>query len=310
MGEQDDVVTSLERSSARMAAAAPVFVVGHHRCGTSLLYRTLQQHPAFAPRRVELSETQIVRRLPLAYRWDTRMPRQLARFMLKDEAHLAAFLAETRTLRRRALLTAPLALPRRGDLPLALWRAQGLHLVVRSYLAHAWQARGCRRLVEKSPRNVPHAAKLRLVSPGATQVFMVRHPVEVYASLRKRVAADPSARWADLSPRRFVARYHGAAAGALAEAVDPSFVVLRYEDLTADPAATMGRLYDLLGEPFVDPERTGPGEHGHAAPPRPLDGPIRTRTTHWQDHVGPGEARRLQDRLGDVMEALGYDRYA
>lgn len=296
-----------------MKHASPVFIVGNPRSGTSLLYRIVQQLSSFRPRTMELSETQIFLHLALSYRFETKPPGQLLRFMLKDKAHFEAFLEETRLLRRGALLSAPLALPSRGNLPLVLWRAQGLHLVVRSYLWHAWQARECDRLVEKSPRNLPHVDKLRLVSPSARFIYIGRHPVDCFSSYRKRAQVDAKAQWASVSPARFLYIYRRAVVRALKQssASPASFLLIRYEDLTADAVSEMRRICVFIGEPYEESalQAVQPPERRRHSAYKHLYGEVQSRTKRWQDFVGIDEARGIEDELSDLMPALGYERY-
>lgn len=309
---QSPVLTSLSHSSAHMKAASPAFIVGHPRSGTSLLYRIMQQHSAFRPSRVDLNETQIFLHVGRAFRFDADPPKQLLRFMLKDRTHFDAFLQETRLLRRSTVLTAPAALPLRGDLPLALWRAQGMHLVVRSYLWHAWSARGCARLLEKSPRNVPHVDKLLLVSPSAKMIFMSRHPVDVFSSYRKRAKVDPKAGWANTSRSRFTRIYRNAVRGALEQSRSrpESFLLTRYEDFVQDPAREFGRICAFVGEPFEEAAlQESPDTATMPSRYHRLYGAIETNTKRWRDVVHVDDARRVETELLDVMAQLGYPRY-
>ena len=153
--------SSLLESSERLRTASPVFIIGHPRSGTSMLFATLLRHPAFRTTSLDLHESQIMRRLSTAFWWNEQRPRQLLGFMLGDKAEYRRFLDETSHLRLSTALTAPAAVPLRGRIALPLWRQQKLHLVVRSFFDHAWRARGCQRLVDKSPRNVPHIRRLR-----------------------------------------------------------------------------------------------------------------------------------------------------
>lgn len=305
------VLTSLFQSSARMQSATPVFIVGHPRSGTSILYRTLQQHSAFQPKELNLQESQIFLHLRTAAFFDSNPPAQLLRFMLKDEAHFEAFLDETRSLRRASVVTSPVSWLRRGDVPLAVWQAQGLDRVVRSYFAHAWAARGSRRLLEKSPRNVPHVDKLRLVSPQARMLFMSRHPVDVFSSYRKRARTDANAQWADVSLARFTRIYRSAVRGALehAEARPDSFLLTRYEDFTSDPVAEFTRICRFLGEAYEDEALDLSVARRPTGSQPVLYGPIRTDTKRWRDFVDPDEARRLERSLRDEMAKLAYDAY-
>ncbi|MFP5348022.1 MAG: sulfotransferase family protein [Actinomycetes bacterium] len=305
------VLTSLSHSSARMQAATPVFIVGHPRSGTSLLYRTLQQHSAFRPKELNLQESQVFLHLRTAAFFDSNPPKQLLRFMLKDEDHFQAFLDETRGLRRLSVVSSPVSWLRRGDMPLAVWRAQGLHRVVRSYFWHAWAARGSRRLLEKSPRNVPHVDKLRLVSPDARMLYMCRHPVDVLSSYRKRALNDASARWADVPLSRFTRIYGQAVRGALeqAEKHPESFLLTRYEDFTHDPVAESTRICRFVGEAYEDGALDASVTRRPANSQAVLYGPIQTVTKRWRDYVDRDDARRLESSLREEMARLSYPSY-
>lgn len=283
-----------------------------------MLFRALLRHPSFAPvttgsrRAPNLYESQIIRRLATSFNWNEENPRQLLRFMMENRAEYQSFLDETRTMRLSTLLTAPLAAPLRGRVPTALWHKQQLHLVVRSYFAHAWDARGCGRLVDKSPRNVVHIDKLKLVSPRSRMLFVSRHPLDTFASYRARARRDPGAKWADISPGRFIRIYRGGVMGALREAAKPdsSLLVTRYEDFTRDPAEGFRRICAFVGEPYL--ESCLDGEQG--ARPKPvasdlLYGPISANESKWPRDVDEVSARRLEDSLSPVMEAAGYRRY-
>jgi Sulfotransferase family len=300
-----------------MRSASPVFIMGLGRSGTSLLYRTMQKHPAFRPTTINLQETRLMGRLPWAFRFDEESPRQLVRFMLKDSEHYRAFLEETRRLRRVTLLTFPVNAPLRGRTPMPLWRAQGLHLVARSYLWHAWAARGSQRLVEKTPGHVMYIDKLRAVSPECRLIFVIRHPVDCFSSFRKRAQVDPkAARWADLSLGKFVRRYRAGVGEALAqsEVLGEQLLLLRYEDFTSSPHDELRRLCDFLGEPFVesaiqDSEPDGAAAARGTAAYRHLYGAIKTGTKSWTDFVTQEEARLLETRLAKEMSAFGYSSY-
>lgn len=306
----DTAVASLRESSERMAEAAPVFIVGHPRSGTSLLYRTLQHHPSFRPHTIDLQETQLFARIATGFRFDTHAPPQLRRFMLRDDAHFQAFLDETRTIRRAAAPLAPLALATRGDLPLPLWRAARLHLVVRSYLAHAWAARGAERLLEKSPRNTHHLDKIRLVSPNSRCLYLIRHPLDVYSSYLKRAQVDPSSRsWADLSVRRFCRIYADAVRRAQrAEGRDEGMLVVRYESFTASPEPELRRICDHLGEPFV-PEalETRADEVVEQRGDAHLHAGITEHTKDWADYLSIDQARQVESALAATIASLGYE---
>ena len=138
--------------SAEMKVSRPVFIVGEARSGTSILYRTLQKHSSFRPLRANLVETEIFSHLRRTFMFGPSYPGSLVRFMLDDEAAYREFLESIRIIRLISLLAVGVnfAFRDRSDV---IWYANLNHLLLRTYFFHAARARGCRRLVEKTPTN-------------------------------------------------------------------------------------------------------------------------------------------------------------
>ena len=303
---------ALAQSSERLLAASPVFIVGHPRSGTSMLFATLLRHPSFQTRTMDLHESQIMRRLATAFTWNEARPRQLLGFMLGNRDEYRAFLRETASLRRSTLFTAPAAIPLRGRIPLPLWRRQKLHLVVRNYFAHAWTARGCSRLVDKSPRNVPHISRLQLVSPNCKMLFIARHPVDTLASYRSRVRRDPSASWADVTPSKFLRIYREGVEGAITaqDSLTEKLLITRYEDFTRDPFSEFERICNFLDEPFLAECLEGSeGSRPKAVASSLLYGPVASNTRRWAEEIDDATARLVEAELSDLMERMQYQRY-
>jgi Sulfotransferase family len=304
-------VRALWRVSRAMRAASPVFIVGEARSGTSLLYRTLQKHPSFQPRTQNLVETDVFIHLRRTFMFGRGYPDPLFRFMLKDQAAWGAFLRTIRPLRAVSAAWAPANYVLR-DRASWLWYANLNHLVLRAYFFHAREARGCRRLVEKTPTNIAHLDRLAFTFPHARFLYIHRHPVDVFSSYRRRAAVDPNAGWAHLSIDEFCQRYESGAARALRWRASgrTNLHLVPYEDLTRDPEPTFRVLCTFLSEPFV---REALEEHAPDSNRWPVDphlwGRIVPHTKRWQDFLNATEAAELQRRLTSVMTGLGYKPY-
>jgi hypothetical protein len=305
-------VRELWRVSRAMRAANPVFIVGEARSGTSLLYRTLQKHPSFQPLTQNLVETDVFRHLRRTFMFGRRgYPDPLFRFMLKDQTAWDGFLRTIRPLRAVSAAWAPVNYVLR-DHALWLWYANLHHLVLRAYFFYAWKARGCSRLVEKTPTNIAHVPQLAFAFPHARFLYIHRHPVDVFTSYRRRAAVDPNAGWANLSIDEFCRRYETGASQALhwRAAGHDTLHMVRYEGLTSDPEPTFRTLCTFLTEPFV---REALEEHAPNPKRWPVDphlwGGIVPQTKRWQDFLNPSEAAVLQRRLTSVMTGLGYEPY-
>jgi Sulfotransferase family len=113
--------------------------------------------------------------------------------MLDDVRAYAAFLRSIGPARAVSALAAPVNyLLGEHDPAIWIWLPNRNHLVLRSYF-FAWQARGCPRLVEKTPTNIRRLPKLARTFPAGRFLYIHRHPVDVFTSYRRRAAVDPDA---------------------------------------------------------------------------------------------------------------------
>jgi hypothetical protein len=304
-------LSSLLEISAEMKRSSPVFIVGEARSGTSILYRTLQKHSSFRPSEVNLAETNIFVHLRRTFMFDQTYPETLRQFMLGDRRAYRDFLRSIGALRVvSALWVGPNYLLRdRADW---LWYANLNHLLLRSYFFHAAAARGCRRLVEKTPTNTPNIAKLTRTFPRARLLYVHRHPVDVLGSYRRRAKADPDATWANLTPDDFCRTWLASTERVLAWLArgNENLRLVRYEAFTQDPDAEFERICAFLDEPFEREavEERHPDLTRWRGDPL-LWGPVVRQTRAWTDYVTAAEAEYLQQRLLPVMDALGYEPY-
>lgn len=298
--------------SRRARRSTPVFIVGAARSGTSILYRCLLRVPAFAPNIDEpdrLMESH-------AFEWivDNRRLHPPATwfvdgFLAHDEAALARFYDAAWAVEpwRRAARRFTDGRSVRG------WRAGGDAVVLRAFAEIARSARGCNRLAEKTPSNLSHAQHLAAAFPLARLLAIVRHPVDVLSSYRKRGQRDAYQRpWADLSVERFAGQYRVEVAtiGRLQTTLPQRFMLVRYEDFTADASVAMRAVCAFVGEPF-DAEVVRLGDDGYGAwdvDPH-LYGSIVPVTKDWRAFLSEAEARSLEDALATEMAVLGYSRY-
>jgi hypothetical protein len=105
------------------------------------------------------------------------------------------FAEDVAPLRRRRELP-PTAPPQLRQHPMA-WTAAGEHHVVRRYFLGAMASRGARRLAREDAATfaVGPTSEERL----SRARFLVRHPVDVFASYRRRFTADArGSAWADI----------------------------------------------------------------------------------------------------------------
>lgn len=280
-----------------------MFIVGAPRSGTSILYRTVLKHPAFAvvgDEALQLAESGLLDSLHAAPRWKTPRPPRLFLFFLRDEAAYGRFLDDVRAVTAGA------------DPVEAGTRPPWTDAVIDAFVEHATAARSCRRLVEKTPTHIDRAEWLLDARPDATLLFVHRHPLDTYTSYLRRAEVDEGARpWAALTPAQFaeIYRRHTTIARRLATAHPERFRPVSYEAFTTEPAGVVAGLCDLLGEPFQPDMVEEPAPDLTRARNDPhLFGAITTDTKTWQDHVDVATAAEVEDLTADAAAAWGYHR--
>lgn len=195
----------------QISSSRLVFVAGLHRSGTSPLARLLAGHPevsGFSDTGEQEDEGQHLQHVyPRA-----RERGGAGRFAFARAAHLTE--------------GSPLASPDNAQRLLAAW------------IPHWDLSRPV--LVEKSPPNLIMTRFLQALFPDARFVAVIRHPVVVALSTQK---------WAVRTPlTRLVQHWLHAHELFLEDAPRLRHLhVLSYEDLVADPAATLGRVGRALG---------------------------------------------------------------
>lgn len=286
--------------TARMSE--PVFIVGEARSGSTLLFRALLQHPVLRPRMENLQETSIMIQVPRADGFRPDEPRNLRRFMLEDDSAWGRFLADVGALRPWLSDSDPEAV------------AWATRTVARSFLFHAREARGCRRLVEKTPGHVDYIEDLLEAFPRARLLYIHRHPIDVYSSYVRRARVDPKATWARLDADEFCRLMSRRVATVLtAMARNPrSIRLVNYGDFTARPVEELTRICGFLGlspRPDILGLLADSGGWAHWERSSHLYEGIKTQTKDWGDYCTTHEASLIQDRLGHEMTLLGHLPY-
>jgi hypothetical protein len=307
-------------TSEPIPLTSPVFIVGVPRSGTSRLYLALQAHPRFTPThnpggfdltesRVFLNPASIRERQGKA--WD---------YLLHDaEAHASLL----RSLRPEwsGRLPAAALLSRVTDRSRwareLAWRLGRNDAAMRAYFSHAARARGVERIVEKTPDHIHRLPEILSAFPDARILCMIRHPLDVYSSYRRRLgvalqtepADSPSVRWLQSTqPPTFCRAYRATISEA--ERLASRLLLIRYEDFTGAPQDTFARICSFIGEPFdagCVAQRT-PGLDFWQQDPL-LSGPIKQNDKLWSDYIDQSVGRGIEDRLADTMRQLNYARY-
>ena len=304
-----------------------VFIVGPARSGTSLLYRMLQQHPRFRPTRCafgsDLTESKAFFDPEQLFVRQQQGTGALS-YLLFKERYYSRFLTATRPLRswREHRGCAARYRKVRGQPPaerLLVWNDCRTPALLQAFFYYAKKARGAQRLLEKTPEHLNQLPEMLSTFPSARCLCLMRHPLDVYSSYRRRLAAELDRRtkaeelgWLQKSVDAFCKLYAWQVRTALEHVEgDPArCLTVRYEDLTADPRQTIAEVLAFLGEHFDDAclpvdQRA---QVSWKVDPH-LFGPVCRNTKRWADYLSQEEARELEERLQPLLDVLGYDRY-
>ena len=310
-----------------MQRESPVFIVGAPRSGTSILYRTLQRHSSFKPQKckdrsgVELTESNIFKNPYSTYSGSNS---NALAYMLGDEDYYYQFLNMTKPIQNFQRLLIGKEILQKGA-PLikvfrtSLWRVTKNDILIRIFLYYAKQARGMKRILEKTPQHISRLPEIKETFPKAKLLFMPRHPIDVYSSYQRRLKdsiklslPQSEIKWLKLSPQAFWRKYSSYLHLALKEkAANPSgFMLIKYEDFTSEPQATLHHILSFLREPYEESslpedkiEKTSWKADSN------LFGGIKTKTKSWKDFTGESDAKFIEDQLSELMVKLNYPRY-
>ncbi len=218
-----------------------VFVGGLHRSGTTLLADLIADHPevsGLSGTGVPMNEGQFLQRVyPPAWTkrtlWPIRYLRPVSprlvshrgyggpgRFVFDPGSHLTE--------------ASPLATRKNAEVVFKAWAPYfDLDRPV---------------LIEKSPPNLLRTRFLQALYPTSSFIIVMRHPVAVSYATRP---------WTRIRPLYFLFK-HWVSGYRKFEADAPHLkrlMVLRYEDLVAEPERIMRQVFHFLDLPFVNPER-------------------------------------------------------
>ncbi|MGA2214943.1 MAG: sulfotransferase [Bryobacteraceae bacterium] len=268
--------------------AAPIFIVGSPRSGTTLLSRILDRHPAVAI----CGETHFNRLVYL---------RRKAFGDLSDLANRRRLIAEymsSRHIRRAGLDTAEFAerLSREST---------GYRAMFAAILSYYAETQGKPRCGEKTPQHAFFLKTLCEWFPNAVILHMIRDPRSVVASLQRAVWSPGSVvinarTW--LKHSRAVRLFRGR----------PGYLEVRYEALVTDPVNELRRICDLMGEEYsplmLQPETVF--TENTKASRRSLAAVTSERLDVWRSELTAAQVGQIEWVVGPELESFGYMRSA
>lgn len=181
---------------------------------------------------------------------------------------------------------------------LGLERKELEHLLWDRVLHHELERSGKSLVVDKTPANALMWRRIASAWPRARYIFLLRHPASVVESvMNRRKGAERDA---------VIEEIYNYIQGVEEARQNLDGLTVRYEELTADPAAETQRICSYLGVEW-EPEMLDYGKQDH--------GPLKAVFGDWSANIKSGqvqEARPLPspdqvpERLREISKLWGY----
>jgi hypothetical protein len=250
----------VRNGSSVMQAHVPIFIVGMHRSGTTLLERMLAGHP-------DVGDA-----------------------------------GETRAFDARMELAIDRSLPNGLD-AMAVKSLVGADFdgIARDYARHApWLSRGKPFFTEKLPMNFWNVGMIARAMPQARFIHLVRDPMDTcFSNLRTLFAGVATYSYVQEELAGFFRAYRAMMAH-WSEVLPDRVLDVRYDDLVAEPEATVLRVLDHCGlrriEGLSDVARPG-GRVSTASAGTARQGVLRDRGGVWWHYEA--QLAPLRERLAD-----------
>lgn len=290
----------------------PVFILGSHKSGTSLLRSLLDGHPELY---VIPFETHFMaslgRWVQYSYRRQTphenfefseKLLETLKKYSNSKDRQTDAVLSDvidlkniTDVLKKEKGIKSPKdALQLIGDL---------MPLLV----PEMSDAKG-KRVVEKSVEHAEMAMELYHCFPDAHFIHIVKNPYANFVALRKFKSKDQGY---PLINRVYDSLENGYFFLDKNKKIIPNYKVLRYEDLARNPKQIMSEISDFLDIKFdknmLEPSVLSKPWSGNSAYGS-INGISSKFIDNWKNEIHPNEANLITKNLSHVLQSYGYEK--
>lgn len=165
------------------------------------------------------------------------------------------------------------------------------------------------RYVEKSVENAEFATLLKKIFPKAKFIHIVRNPYATLVSIRKFATRNKRYPYlGNILDAMENSYYHAI----LNPKVIDDYLVIRYEDLLLDPKTTMLRISEFLGikfhESMLIPSSFGKGWKGNSTTGLEFDGISTIPIAVWKTDILPIEIDLVNTLLPHVVNEFNYEK--
>ncbi len=291
----------------------PVFILGPHKSGTSLLRNLFDGTSAHFVCPVE---THFFR---LMGRWvDYDLRRNFPEELTRDQLY-GRFVQQVRYLNERSNVLGDSDL--RGKFDLSAFEKEFARLeqgmsdrevielyfnaLYRSLFQQEMKEEG---VIHKTVGMAEHAMELKKIFPEARFIHIVRNPYANLVAFRKfRTYNGPY----PLINRLIASLYNNFYFLYKNQQVLDDYHVLRYEDLVSSPGATMKKLCELIGIPFEEnmlrPTSLEEDWAGNSSSEEPFRGVDSGRLEAWRKEIHPLEAYYVKQCFPTILRDFDYE---
>ncbi len=268
--------------------SSPFFILGTGRCGSTYLLRLLEEHPQIAL----TNEARILDFVWFATEYAAVPAYTKQAFATNTEFELRGLIGDAY----------------REDFCAVF--APCVKQAVEDFYARHFAAKEFTRWGDKLP-NPRAALAARSLWPDTSYVVLVRDPRDVFCSYRSfrespvgMTVREHIDDWFDLSVEQFCTEFRSRYGYGLPYV--PDYVLVRYEDLVADPRAQLQRVLDHLELPLQSltakdlAQGTLFAAHG-------TSNSVAASVGRWRRDLPHDEGEFLTRELGDLLTGFGYD---
>jgi hypothetical protein len=166
--------------------------------------------------------------------------------------------------------------------------------------------------LEKTPRHILHAARIRRLVPASVFIHLIRSGGDVVASIVDRARQHPDRFRGQEDPAYGVRQWNQSIRATARAMAEPGHLVLRYEGLAAHPEETLQAICRQVGIEFQDEMLTPGGQTPfileEEAWKAPRQGPLRPAPSKYTRIFDESTRERIDDGLEMSLLALIEDR--
>ena len=155
--------------------------------------------------------------------------------------------------------------------------------------------------LEKTPRHVLHAFRIRRMVPASIFIHLVRSGTDVVASIVDRARRHPERFRGQEDPAYGVRQWNRSIRATAAAMKDPGHLVLRYERLASHPRETLRAICVHLGIDFQEEMLEASGQTGfvleHEVWKAPLRGPLHPAASKYEDIFDKTARKTIDEAL-------------